>query len=103
MFILGSLISLIIVGSTVALIVGVPVPEVLFWLTIIGILMALACLYSPGRLGSIGTQSANRKPRTRRRRSRRPPPPLFSRISFRVLASVWFAHLLRFPFHYGYA
>jgi len=27
------------------LIVGVPIPEVLFWLTIIGILMALACLY----------------------------------------------------------
>jgi len=45
MFILGSLISLIIVGSTVALIVGVPIPEVLFWLTIIGILMALACVY----------------------------------------------------------
>ena len=45
MFILGSLISLIIVGSTIALILGVPIPEVLFWLTILGILMALACLY----------------------------------------------------------
>lgn len=45
MFILGSLISLIIVGSTVALIVGVPLPEVIFWLTILGLLMALACFY----------------------------------------------------------
>jgi VIT1/CCC1 family predicted Fe2+/Mn2+ transporter len=45
MFILGSLISLIIVGATVALILGVPIPEVTFWLTILGVLMALACFY----------------------------------------------------------
>jgi len=45
MFILGSLISLIIVGSTVTLILGVPIPEVTFWLTILGLLMALACFY----------------------------------------------------------
>ena len=45
MFILGSLISLIIVGATVALILGVPIPEVTFWLTILGLLIALACFY----------------------------------------------------------
>lgn len=45
MIILGSLISLIIVGSTLALIVGVPLPEVIFWLTILGLLTALACFY----------------------------------------------------------
>ena len=45
MFILGSLISLIIVGSTMALIAGVPIPEVTFWLTILGLLIALACFY----------------------------------------------------------
>jgi VIT1/CCC1 family predicted Fe2+/Mn2+ transporter len=45
MYILGSLTSLIIVGSTVALIVGVPIPDVTFWLTILGVLMALACFY----------------------------------------------------------
>lgn len=45
MFILGSLISLIIVGSTIALIVGVPIPQVMFWLTIIALLIALACFY----------------------------------------------------------
>jgi len=45
MFILGSLISLIIVVSTVALILGVPMPEVTFCLMILGLLMALACFY----------------------------------------------------------
>jgi VIT1/CCC1 family predicted Fe2+/Mn2+ transporter len=45
MFILGFLISLIIVGATVALILGVPIPEVTFWLTILGVLTALACFY----------------------------------------------------------
>ena len=45
MFILGSLISLVIVGATLALIVGVPVPHVMVGLTVIVILMALAGLY----------------------------------------------------------
>jgi len=45
MFILGSLISLIIIGSTLALIRGAPLPQVLVGLTIIGMLMALAGLY----------------------------------------------------------